>query len=171
LATHLLGTPTKITGELLKGINDVDVQAAVTLGWGNQCTAQFHASLIANGNNDIFISGSKSTVHIQPPIYRPFSMSIANVSPAARPSPRAPSFKDAIRESHWLHYAYQKLGTLLPSGKKIKIPYAGNAYHYQAQEVYECLRSFKKQSDIMPLSESIAVLEIIDKVRSINNEV
>lgn len=171
LATHLIGAPTKIAGQLLKGINDVDLQACVTLGWGNQCTGQFHASLVANGNNDFFISGSKSTVHIKPPIYRPFKMKIANVSPTVKPSPRAPSFKDSIKESHWLHHAYQKLGALLPSGKNITIPYAGNAYHYQAQEVYECLRSFKKQSEIMPLSESIAVIEIIDKIRSVNNEI
>ena len=50
--------------------------------------------------------------------------------------------------------------------KKIRLPYGGNAYQYQAKEVAECVAAGKIESDIMPLDHSVAVLEIIDQLRA-----
>ena len=35
---------------------------------------------------------------------------------------------------------------------------------YEAQEVYECLKAEKKESDIMPLEQSLIVAEVVDEV-------
>ncbi len=57
---------------------------------------------------------------------------------------------------------------LVKEGKTIKscsFDYKGGAYKYEALEVQKCLKQGKIQSDIMPWSDSIAVMDIMDKVR------
>ena len=55
------------------------------------------------------------------------------------------------------------------SGKdtmQIEIPFDGNGYNYEAAEVMRCLRAGKLESDIMPLDESLSIMETVDKIRS-----
>lgn len=47
----------------------------------------------------------------------------------------------------------------------IEEPLEGNGYNYQAAEVHDCLRQGKLQSEIMPLTETLAIMEILDKIR------
>ena len=47
----------------------------------------------------------------------------------------------------------------------LEIPFEGNGFHYEAAEVARCLRAGKLESDVLPLDESIAILETMDKIR------
>ena len=42
----------------------------------------------------------------------------------------------------------------------------GNGYQYEAMHVMECLRAGKTESDIMPLDETLAVMETVDAIRA-----
>lgn len=46
------------------------------------------------------------------------------------------------------------------------MPHKGNGYEYQAEEVMRCLREGHKESDVMPLDESIAIMQTMDQIRS-----
>ena len=46
-----------------------------------------------------------------------------------------------------------------------KVPYEGNGYHYEASEAMNCLRSNKLESDTMPLSETISIMQTLDQIR------
>jgi predicted dehydrogenase len=46
------------------------------------------------------------------------------------------------------------------------LPYDGNGYNCQAQEVMDCMRSGKLESEVMPLDESIAIMDTLDKMRA-----
>lgn len=48
----------------------------------------------------------------------------------------------------------------------VNVPVEGNGYQYEAAEVCRCLRAGKTQSDVMPLSESLAVLGTMDRLRA-----
>ena len=48
----------------------------------------------------------------------------------------------------------------------IPCPMVGNGYNYEADEVAACLQAGKLQSDIMPLVETLAVMKVMDKIRS-----
>ncbi len=41
----------------------------------------------------------------------------------------------------------------------------GTGFHYQVAEVARCLRAGKTESDIMPLDESVAIMETMDQLR------
>lgn len=59
--------------------------------------------------------------------------------------------------------------TLTVYGKEnteIEMPMAGNGYNYQAAEVARCLREGKTESAIMPLDETLAIMETMDTIRA-----
>ena len=51
------------------------------------------------------------------------------------------------------------------SSEEIRPPLAGNGYNCQAEEVHRCLREGLRESPVMPLDESIAVLRALDDAR------
>ncbi|NOX89911.1 MAG: Gfo/Idh/MocA family oxidoreductase [Calditrichaeota bacterium] len=50
--------------------------------------------------------------------------------------------------------------------KLIKAQWVGNGYNYEAEEVVRCLREGKTESDIMPLKDTITIMEIMDALRA-----
>ena len=55
-----------------------------------------------------------------------------------------------------------------PDEKPVRkeIPFKGNGYNYQAEEVMACMRAGKLESEIMPWSETIAIMETMDTIRA-----
>ena len=59
--------------------------------------------------------------------------------------------------------------TLTLKGKKdevFDIPYSGNGLNYEAEEVMNCLREGRTESDIMPLDETLEIMKTFDQIRS-----
>ena len=44
-------------------------------------------------------------------------------------------------------------------------PAPDGGYHYQIKEVNRCLREGRKESDLMPLGETLAIMETMDEIR------
>jgi len=51
------------------------------------------------------------------------------------------------------------------SDESFEFPVEGNGYEYEAQEVMDCLRSGKLESPLMPLNESLSIMETLDTLR------
>jgi dihydrodiol dehydrogenase / D-xylose 1-dehydrogenase (NADP) len=55
------------------------------------------------------------------------------------------------------------------SGKLIDTflhPFTSNGYVYEAEEVNRCIREGKKQSDILPLSDTLDIMKLLDDIRA-----
>lgn len=50
--------------------------------------------------------------------------------------------------------------------KVIDVPIDGNGFNYEAAEVMRCLRARKTESDVLPLDETVAVMQTLDRVRA-----
>jgi predicted dehydrogenase len=48
----------------------------------------------------------------------------------------------------------------------IPCPMTGNGYNYEADEAGICIRAGKLESDIMPLDETLALMKIMDEIRT-----
>jgi len=48
----------------------------------------------------------------------------------------------------------------------IDTPAVGNGYNYEADEVARCLAAGKTESDVMPLDETVAIMETMDTLRA-----
>ena len=49
---------------------------------------------------------------------------------------------------------------------RLEMPFAGNGYQYEAAEVMACLRAGKLESDLMPLDETLSIMETMDTIRA-----
>jgi dihydrodiol dehydrogenase / D-xylose 1-dehydrogenase (NADP) len=59
--------------------------------------------------------------------------------------------------------------TLSAEGREdetISLPYEGNGYNFEAVEVMRCLRAGRLESDVMPLDETLAIMQTMDKIRA-----
>ena len=59
--------------------------------------------------------------------------------------------------------------TLTVSGQpaqEIELPYTANGYNYEAAEVANCVRAGKLESEIMPLDESLSIMQTMDAIRA-----
>jgi predicted dehydrogenase len=50
--------------------------------------------------------------------------------------------------------------------EEIKLPYEGNGYNYEAVEVAECVRAGKLESSVMPLDETLSLMQTMDALRA-----
>jgi predicted dehydrogenase len=50
--------------------------------------------------------------------------------------------------------------------QRIPCPMEGNGYNYEADEVAECLQAGRLESDVMPLSQTLAVMNVMDEIRT-----
>jgi predicted dehydrogenase len=48
----------------------------------------------------------------------------------------------------------------------ISLPYEGNGYNFEAAEVMRCLREGKLESAVMPLDETLALMQTLDAIRA-----
>lgn len=48
----------------------------------------------------------------------------------------------------------------------IHLPFDQNGYEYEVMEVNQCLREGKTESDIMPLDETLAIMQTLDEIRA-----
>lgn len=48
----------------------------------------------------------------------------------------------------------------------IEEPIVGNGYNYEAAEVGRCIREGKLESEIMPLDETLSIMQTLDKIRA-----
>jgi predicted dehydrogenase len=47
----------------------------------------------------------------------------------------------------------------------IEMPYEGSGYQFEASEVMQCLRAGKLESDLMPLAETVSIMQTMDTIR------
>lgn len=69
-----------------------------------------------------------------------------------------------------LHAPWWKLAkiTVNAGGKseELDLPYEGQGMNYEAAEVGECLRAGKNESDLLPLSETLSIMQTTDALRA-----
>ncbi len=50
--------------------------------------------------------------------------------------------------------------------KEIAFPFRANGFEYEIEEVLRCIEKGKTESDIMPISESLSIMETMDAIRA-----
>jgi predicted dehydrogenase len=179
LAFHLLGTPSNITSQANIGKTGVDEQSAILLTYPQGELAILSASLQTYATNEAVIAGKKGQIRIYAPFYRPTRLSISYFS-----EPTASEYRDSgnssklkqqllsnIQAIPLLHRLYHRFGSSLVAllrrqNTNIFEPYHGNGYNYEADEVMRCLRSGERESHLMPLDETLRIMETMDIIRS-----
>jgi len=170
LAVHLLGVPDRVSSEAIIGETGVDEETAVLLRYDGGALVELHASTRTDAANDFWILGTQGRIHLHAPIYRPFRMTVTPVRARAK-GDGGGSRLEGLKEGGLVQGAYQRLGFLASpflnrKSKTLTLPYGGNGYHYEADTVRRAVEAGQLESDIMSLSESIRIMELMDTIRA-----
>jgi predicted dehydrogenase len=66
----------------------------------------------------------------------------------------------------WIRPETITLSVAGQEAKRIEVPFTGNGYQFEAAEVMACLRAGKLESDLMPLDETLSIMETMDDIRA-----
>jgi predicted dehydrogenase len=164
LAHHLIGpvSDINVTGRL--GETGVDEECRLILTHESGVISTVSASLRAPMPNDLTIGGTQGAIRLAKPVYRPFVLEVSRTSP--RTSNTKTGRLGRLRESDMGQMINQHLPSSLrdrlEKTSRQRIPYKGHGYHYEADEVAHCMMTGQKTSLIMPMQESISIMELVD---------
>ncbi|MBN1261314.1 MAG: Gfo/Idh/MocA family oxidoreductase [Anaerolineae bacterium] len=162
LASMLLGTPENVACVACLGETGVDEQIAATLAYAEGRLATVFAAVRTTSPIEATIMGTEGRIRIHSPFYRPEYLSLTQRRQQPLVS-RIPSRIKRLGFALGLDKVWRRLNAR-PS-RPIHVPFQGNGYQYQAEEVMRCMRAGKLESDVMPLDESLAIMSTMDRLR------
>jgi dihydrodiol dehydrogenase / D-xylose 1-dehydrogenase (NADP) len=158
LAVWFFGPPdiVKATAAISEG--SVDEHSQALLAWSDGRSAVVTASLITRTSNTAMLVGTKGSILLHEPFCCPPGLTV-------RQNESQPT---GTYSKIWATPAARQVGRLLrrlrARGKYRPIRKVGHGYRYEAIEVNRCLREGCLESPLMPLDETIAVMEVMDAI-------
>jgi predicted dehydrogenase len=181
LASMILGTPNVVKSLSSVGETGVDEHTGILLGYPGSQLASLVCSVRVDTERVATIVGSAGQIRIHEPIICPASLTLCQY-------PNQDWHREGMREARYarvgqeliqyckrsrlvrqLRERYPRSSEQLLYGihsKKIYAPPIGEGLHYQVSEVIRCLRAGQIESDLMPLNESLTIMDTVDQIRS-----
>jgi predicted dehydrogenase len=168
LASFFIGPVKAVSSRARRGKTGVDEDCTLVAEHASGGLSTSYSSLSVNAENDLVIRGDRGVIRLEAPVYRPFRISISKSRGGGSPTGGR---LERLREGAWLQGLNQRasgLSGLIRGGRAQGAGefYTGNGYGYEAEEVAHCVRAGMTESDIMPLSESLSIMEAIDAARA-----
>jgi predicted dehydrogenase len=135
MALSVLGRPDEIEAWMTPASTGVDEQCAMTFRYVSGAMAQLFSSFAVHLATEADISGTAGRIRLGSRFYEP---------------------------STEIFYYPERMDSATPLAFE-KTP--GWGYHYQVRHVHECLRQGLTESPIMSHSESVLLMETLDRVR------
>jgi predicted dehydrogenase len=136
MALSFLGKPDEIEASMTPAVTGVDEQCAMLFKYKNGAMAQLFSSLTSNLGTEADIGGTKSRVRLTSRFY-------------------APSATIEIFTGR------EETKKIIPVHKE-----GGSGYQYEARHVGECLRNGLIESPVMSHTDSILLMETLDRIRA-----
>jgi len=167
LSRLLFGTPTKATSVAGLASTGVDEQAQILLAHEGGAQSSLSCSTRVQMPITATLYGTSGALELPSPF---FAADHLIHYPGADPdqaddlqSPEPTSGLSRLKKRVGSRLRYPK-GELAP--RKIACPYRGNGYNYEAEAVARCFANGQSECAEMPWSESLALAETMDELRS-----
>lgn len=166
LGQWLFGSPTLHQAIGTVGATGVEEDAAFQLRYPGGPIGAFFASIRAWAPNDFQVMGTLGMVGFDGPIVRPYGVAVTRQTPIRREEPSL-GWRTRLREHAVTHRLAQLTGlSSRTRARHLARRYAGNGYHYEADEVRGCVERGAVESAVMPLGDSITVAATADAIRA-----
>lgn len=178
LAHYLLGTPRSIHGTAVLGETGVDEQSAYQLSFEAGALTDFAASFKTRATNEVNIFGEHGAVKLCEPFFCPHRLVVRQYNAVrsitmeeVEKSPGqfrdlAEKMRSDPRTKLFVRKLAGPLSRLRQRSSVRSFPFPGNGYQFELHEVNCCLRERKNESAIMPLDQSLEVMETMDTLRA-----
>jgi predicted dehydrogenase len=167
LGQWLFGSPELVQAIGTVGSSGVDENVAFQLQYPSDVIGSFFVSIRAWAPDHFHVSGTEGLIGLQGSIVRPYGLFVSHEAPRHAEEPRF-GWLERIRQHGLVHHVAQRTGRSSRSqGKSSDYRYAGNGYHYQADQVRSCVECGAIESTIMSLNDSLSVAATADKIREV----
>lgn len=163
LAVWLLGRPNSVRSDAVIGRTGVDERIAALLNFDSGAHSLIAVSLRSLMSNDAVIVGTEGLIRLREPICCPEAFVLTRARKIGSGSAHS-GVLGRILHQGWLRWARSLAAGLRSTVVICRV--RGNGMGYEAEEVMRCLHESRIESAIMPLSETVAVLETVDAMRS-----
>jgi predicted dehydrogenase len=170
LACFLLGQPTRILGTAALAPGGADERSELLVRFASGATAVLWSSLTTHGTNTATVMGTRATLRLHDPFYRPHRLT---VTPAPAPfspelsAPSAPGLSTRAKEHPVLQRVLRPVQSVLRRPEMdLHQPIAGTGFQFEADEASRCLRDGLLESPLVPLDETLRIMELMDEVRA-----
>lgn len=172
LAYFLFGAPSGVSGAAGKAPTGVDEQSVCTLTYPDGKIALLYAALRVRSTNTATIVGTRGRLTLTEPFFAPAHLRLL---PYDEPQPHSGDDDNSgggglaarLKQNPGAVALYRAAKKLMGGGESvITRPATGNGYNYEAAEVGRCLHAGLIESPIMPLEETVAIMEVMDELRS-----
>ena len=174
-ACHLLGLPQSISSSAALGRSGVDDQSTYQLAFDDGALADLSASLRVLGTNEAVVMGEHGQIRLHAPFQRACRFTIRRFespeSSAARSDPTETGFAGRLKTTFKHHAGMQQLRQRIDpvlgllGGDTVHKAFPGNGHQFQIAEATRCLREGLRESPVMPLDETLAIMQIMDAIR------
>jgi predicted dehydrogenase len=168
LARHFLGPIEEVIPTARLGETGVDEECVLTLRHASGALSTIRASLRSGGAEGATIAGTRGTLHLTGPIYRPTGAVLTPTHAAVAATGQAgPRSLEAFRESTAGLQISRMVSGLRSFRRRTVLParVRGNGYHYQAEAVMNLVAAGHREEPRMPLAQSMELMEILDEAR------
>jgi predicted dehydrogenase len=168
LASFLFGFPRSIVSEASIGKTGVDEQSAALLAYENGRIATIACSVVTRLPTEALIVGTRGQIKIHAPVHRPSALTLTVFADrradtrAGAPTAGASSLADEL--SSPLRRLIDRVRRRQPG--LLEYPYEGQGYRFEAAEAMRCLRAGETESPVMPLNETLEIMQTLDAVRA-----
>lgn len=161
----LLGKPDTIQSSVHIGRTGVDEQAGIILGYQTGPIAVISTSNRTYCANEALIQGETGSLRIHDPLVKPEYLTLRHFGTPSDGD--SSTLKEKARQFEPARQVYHRLKQVKSRllSDATHIPCQGNGYNYEAAEVQSCLRAGKLESDIMPLAETLQIMQAMDTLR------
>ena len=172
LARFLLGDHENLKSSATIGPTGVDHQSACLLEYPNGAIADLSSTLVTWGTNEAVIMGTKGQIRIHDPFYRPSRVSVKHFDEPCAPVESLGDnggLTQKLKESALVNRLQRMATPLLDrlrGGRAISHPFPGSGYQFEIEEVTQCLQRGETESSIMPLDDTLAIMETMDEMRA-----
>ncbi|MEM6625614.1 MAG: Gfo/Idh/MocA family oxidoreductase [Pseudomonadota bacterium] len=164
LSQWLFGAPVDVQAVGRIGETGVVEDAAVHATFSNGVIGSFFVSMRAWAPDHFQVLGAQGMLSLRGSVVRPYGVDVSSQSPVGYERPRF-DFRERFRQNGFVHFLAQRLGKSSRSGSTADFHYyRGNGYHYEMDEVRDCVMRGETESQIMPLDDSVAVAAFLDEV-------
>ena len=169
LAHLMFGLPDAVVSLTSDAPTGVDEQIGAVLRFSEGRLAVLGAALGTSTPCSAVITGTAGRLHLEAPFYRPSRLSIisTSVSSSMRVEPDSIGGRSvaALKQSRLGSELVRAAKSALRPARVERLQVEGNGYGYEAAEVIRCLEAGEAESPLMPLDESLAVMDTLDRLR------
>lgn len=166
LAFWLLGTPTEVVARAHFGRMGVDETCSILLRFGEDRLALLSATLVGYASNEAVVVGSNGRIRVHEPLCRPSKLTLDHAS-TFRPTQAWQMSRSGLLRlgTRAIRAARHLCPWKLRRSRVVRLRVKGFGYSHEAREVVSCLMAGLKESPVMPLDETVAIMEVLDEVR------